>query len=288
MNVGAVFPQLESGIDPIAIRDYAQAVEGLGFNHLLIYDHVLGAGTSTRPDWSGPYTSQSLFHEPLVLFGYLAGLTTTIELVTAVLILPQRQTALVAKQAAQVDLLSGGRLRLGVGVGWNEVEYQGLNENFRDRGTRSEEQIALLRALWAEPEISFEGRWHTVENAGINPLPPRRSIPVWIGGYSEATLKRVGQIGDGWFPWLPPSPEMRAQIERVHDFARQAGRNPADIGLEPQLSLARVPESEREQYVRGWQELGATHLCINTMGAGLRSLDEHIAALRQVKETLGL
>lgn len=288
MKLGAVFPQLESGVDPVAIRDYAQAVEGMGYDHLLIYDHVLGAGTSTRPEWSGPYTSRSLFHEPLVLFGYLAGQTTTLELVTAVLILPQRQTALVAKQAAEVDLLSGGRLRLGVGVGWNDVEYVGLNENFNNRGARSEEQITLLRALWAEPEITFDGRWHKIENAGINPLPPRRSIPVWIGGYSEATLKRVGQLGDGWFPWLPPSDDMRAQIERVHKYAHEAGRDPAEIGLEPQLSLTRVPEGQREGYVRGWQELGATHLCINTMGAGFDSLQEHIAALRHIKESLGL
>ncbi|MBC8163803.1 MAG: LLM class F420-dependent oxidoreductase, partial [Roseiflexaceae bacterium] len=257
------------------------------FHHLLAYDHVQGAGTSTRPEWSGPYTSQSLFHEPLVLFGYLAGLTTTLELVTAVLILPQRQTALVAKQAAQVDLLSGGRLRLGVGVGWNEVEYQGLNENFRNRGARSEEQIALLRALWAAPEVSFVARWHTIENAGINPLPPRRSIPVWIGGYSEATIKRVGTHGDGWFPWRPPSDEMRATIARMHGYAREAGRNPATIGLEPQLSLARLPEDEWASFARGWQALGATHLCVNTMGAGYSSLDAHIDVLRRVKAALG-
>lgn len=288
MKFGAVFPQLESGIDPLAIRDYAQAVEGLGYNHLLLYDHVLGASTTTRPDWSGPYTSDSLFHEPFVLFGYLAGLTTRIELVTGVLILPQRQTALVAKQAAQVDLLSGGRLRLGVGVGWNEVEYQGLNENFGNRGLRSEEQITLLRALWAEQAITFAGRWHTIDNAGVKPLPPRPTIPVWIGGYSEATLRRVGRMADGWFPWLPPNDDTRAQIERLHGYARAAGRNPADIGLEAQLALGRLPEREWEGHVRGWQELGATHMCVNTMGAGLGSLDDHIGALRTVKERLGL
>ena len=288
MKVGAVFPQLESGVDPIAIRDYAQAVEGLGCNHLLIYDHVLGASTATRPDWSGPYSSESVFHEPFVLYGYLAGLTKTIELVTAVIILPQRQTALVAKQAAEVDLLSGGRLRLGVGVGWNAVEYEGLNEHFGDRGVRSEEQIALLRALWAEPVVKFKGRWHTIDNAGINPLPPRRSIPIWIGGYSEATLQRVGAMGDGWCPWRAPNDDMRAQIGRLHDYARAAGRDPAAIGLEPQLSVGRLPEQEWEGYVGGWQQLGATHLCVNTMGAGLRSLDEHIAMLRTVKERLGL
>jgi len=288
MRIGAVFPQLESGVDPVAIRDYAQAVEGLGYSHILGYDHVLGASTATRPDWSGPYTSESLFHELFVLYGYLAAVTTTLELVTAIIILPQRQTALVAKQAAEVDVLSGGRLRLGVGVGWNPVEYEGLNENFRNRGARSEEQIALLRALWTEPAITFKGRWHTIDNAGLNPLPPRRSIPIWIGGYTEATLERIGKLGDGWFPWRPPTDDMRAQIERLRGYARAAGRDPAQIGLEPQLSIGRVPEAEWGPYVEGWRQLGATHLCVNTMGAGLRSLDEHVAALRRVKEQLGL
>jgi probable F420-dependent oxidoreductase len=281
-----VFPQTESGVDPIAIRDYAQAVEGMGYNHIVAYDHVLGASTETRPDWSGPYTSETLFHEPLVLYGYLAGLTKTLELVTGILILPQRQTALVAKQAAEVDLLSGGRLRLGIGVGWNEVEYQGLNENFADRGVRSEEQIAVLRALWAEPVITLEGRWHTIDHAGLKPLPPRRTIPIWIGGYSEATLRRIARIGDGWFPWIPPNEETRATIERLHAYARAAGREPSAIGLEPQLSVARVPEAEWRTYAEGWQKLGATHLCVNTMNAGLQTLDQHVAVLEKVKAAL--
>jgi probable F420-dependent oxidoreductase len=223
-----------------------------------------------------------------VLYGYLAALTNTVELVTGILVLPQRQTVLVAKQAAEVDLLSGGRLRLGVGIGWNYVEYEGLNEDFHDRGARSEEQIALLRALWAQPVVNFKGRWHNIDNAGINPLPPRRSIPVWIGGYTETTLQRIGRMGDGWFPWRPPSDDMRAQIERLHGYARAAGRDPADIGLEPQLSVGKLPEHEWEGFVGGWQELGATHLCINTMGAGCSSLNEHMALLQKVKETLAL
>lgn len=288
MKLGAVFPQLESGVDPAAIRYYAQSVEAMGYTHILAYDHVLGANTTTRPDWSGPYTSTSLFHELFVLYGYLAAVTSRIELVTAVLILPQRQTALVAKQAAEVDLLSGGRLRLGIGVGWNAVEYEGLNMNFHDRGVRSEEQIALLRALWSDTAITFQGRWHTINNAGINPLPPRRTIPIWIGGYTEATLRRIGSMGDGWFPWRPPSDDMRAQIERLKGYAQAAGRDPATIGLEPQLSVGRLPEQEWEGYVAGWQQLGATHLCINTMGAGLRTIDDHITMLRRVKESLGL
>ena len=182
------FPQTEIGEDPIAIRDYAQAAEELGYRHLLIYDHVLGASTVNRPDWRGPYTSDTLFHEPFVLFGYLAGLTQRIELVTGVIILPQRQTALVAKQAAEIDVLSGGRLRLGVGIGWNEVEYQALGEDFHNRGARMEEQIDVLRALWTQPVVSFAGRWHQIEAAGIKPLPIQRPIPIWIGA--------TGRCGD--------------------------------------------------------------------------------------------
>lgn len=288
MKLGAVFPQTESGVDPNAIREYAQAVEEIGYHHILAYDHVLGASTATRPNWTGPYTSETPFHEPFVLFGYLAGLTRTIEFVTGILILPQRQTALVAKQAAEVDILSGGRLRLGVGVGWNAVEFEGLNENFHDRGVRSSEQIALLRALWAETAITFKGRWHALDNAGINPLPAHQGLPVWIGGYSEATLRRIGTIGDGWFPWIPPNDEARAMIERVHSYARAAGRDPAAIGLEAQLSVANVPEGEWADYAHNWQALGATHLCINTMRAGYRTLDAHVAALRKVKAALGL
>jgi probable F420-dependent oxidoreductase len=288
VKVGAVFPQIESGADPIAIRDYAQAVEGMGYDHIQSYDHVLGANISTRPNWRGPYTSDSLFHEVFVLYGYLAALTKTVELVTGILILPQRQTVLVAKQAAEVDLLSGGRLRLGIGIGWNEVEYEALNENFHDRGARSEEQIALLRALWAEPVVDFKGRWHTVDNAGINPLPPRRSIPIWIGGSTETTLRRIGAMGDGWFPMRSPNDDTRAEIERLHGYARAAGRNPADIGLEAPMWVSRLAECNWEGYVVGWQQLGATHLCVNTMGAGCSSLDEHAALLRKVKETLAL
>lgn len=174
MRLGAIFPQTEIGNDPADIRAYAEAVEAMGYQHILAYDHVLGAGTVSRPDWTGPYTSETPFHEIFVLFGYLAAVTRRVELVTGVLILPQRQTALAAKQAAAVDVLSGGRLRLGVGVGWNDVEYQALNEDFGNRGARIEEQVALLRALWSETAISFSGRWHTMEDAGINPLPAQR------------------------------------------------------------------------------------------------------------------
>lgn len=287
MRIGAIFPQTEIGNDPIAIRDYAQAVEAMGFTHILTYDHVLGADTRSRPDWRGPYNSATPFHEPFVLFGYLAGLTRRIELVTGVIILPQRQTALVAKQAVEVDLLSGGRLRLGIGVGWNPVEYEALNEDFRTRGVRSEEQIAVLRALWSDTAINFKGRWHSIPAAGINPLS-QRAIPIWIGGQADAALRRAGEIGDGWFPQMPPHDEARAMVERLHAFAVAAGRDPAQIGIEARLSLAQIPEANWLPHVEGWRMLGATHLGINTMGMGNRSVDAHINALQRARAALGL
>lgn len=286
MRIGAIFPQVESGVDPLAIRDYAQAVEGLGFTHLLVYDHVLGAGLTTRPNWRGPYSSASLFHEPFVLFGYLAGQTQQLELVTGVLILPQRQTALVAKQAAEVDVLSGGRLRLGIGVGWNPIEFEGLNEDFSTRGARSTEQIAVLRALWAEPAITFEGKWHHIRDAGINPLPIKRSIPVWLGGQAEPVLRRVGRLGDGWMPQLPPNENARATLERIRTYAREAGRDPAAIGVEARLSVSQTPEDHWREYAAAWQALGATHLTVNTMNLGLATLSEHVATLARVKQAL--
>ncbi len=253
MRIGAVFPQMEIGDDPEVIRAWAQAVENLGYQHVLAFDHVLGAGADTRPGWRG-YTSDTLFHEVFVLFGYLAAITSRVELVTGVLVLPQRQTALVAKQAAEVDVLSGGRLRLGVGIGWNDVEYQALGASFGDRGVRSEEQVEVLRRLWAEPRITYAGRWHRVDNAGIKPRPVRRRIPVWFGGHSEATLRRVGRLGDGWLPELDPDEVAHSMLDRVREYAQQAGRSPEEIGFEARLTLAAVPESGRMDFVTGWRE----------------------------------
>lgn len=288
MRIGVVFPQTEIGAEPAGIRDYVHAIEDMGYRHLLIYDHVLGAGTANRPGWRGPYTSETMFHEPLVMYGYIAALTGQIELVTGVIILPQRQTALVAKQAAEVDVLSGGRLRLGVGVGWNDVEYQALNENFHNRGARCDEQIEVLRALWNQPVVTFHGRFHHIEEAGINPLPVQQPIPIWIGGHSEAALKRTGRLGDGWFPQRPPGDEMRGQVERMRGYAEAVGRTPESIGIEARLTLKDLPEAQWAKFVEDWRELGATHLCINTMGAGYQSPQEHIDALRRAKEILGV
>src|SRR5664279_1385930 len=198
MQIGVVFPQTEIGNDPAAIRDYAQTAEGLGFSHVLAYDHVLGANPQRPGGWSGPYTYLTPFHEVFVLFGYLAAVTQKLGLAAGVIILPQRQTALVAKQAASLDVLSGGRLRLGVGLGWNEVEYTSLNENFHNRGQRIEEQVQLMRRLWTEPLVDFKGKWHTIPDAGLNPRPVQRPIPIGFGGTAEVALRRLARLGDGW------------------------------------------------------------------------------------------
>ncbi|WIG57606.1 MAG: hypothetical protein OJF49_000351 [Ktedonobacterales bacterium] len=286
MRVGAIFPQTEIGVDPSQIRRYAQAVEDLGYDQILAYDHVLGANTASRPNWQGSYTQASQFHEPFVLFGYLAAVTQRLELVTGILILPQRQTALVAKQAAAVDVLSGGRMRLGIGVGWNPVEYQGLNENFHTRGARMDEQIAALRALWSDTAITFNGRWHTIEDAGINPLPVRRTIPIWMGGHSDAAIKRTARLGDGWLPQRRPDDESRAQVERLRAYTRAAGRPESAVAIEARLSLSLVPEDDWHTYVDAWQAIGATHLTVNTMGLRLPTVEAHIERLRQVKAVL--
>jgi probable F420-dependent oxidoreductase len=286
MQIGAIFPQTEIGDDPGAVRAYAQAVEGLGFSYILAYDHVLGAGLASRPGWRGPYSSETLFHEPLTLFAYLAAITR-LQLVTGVIILPQRQTALVAKQAAEVDVLSGGRLRLGIGVGWNPVEYQALGEDFATRGARSEEQIAVLRALWTQPTVTFDGRWHHIEDAGIKPLPVQRPIPIWIGGGAEVTLQRAGRIGDGWFPQIPPDERAGAMVERLRRYTREAGRAESAVGIEARLSIGQVGEDQWAHYAGAWRALGATHLGVNTMNARLASPDDHIAMLRRVMDSLG-
>jgi probable F420-dependent oxidoreductase len=253
----------------------------MGYRHVLAYDHVLGADPANRPGWRG-YTSADSFHEVFVLFGYLAAITETVELVTGVLILPQRQTALVAKQAAEVDVLSGGRLRLGIGIGWNPVEYVALAEDFGTRGARSEEQIEVLRALWAEPSVTYRGRWHTIEAAGIEPRPARGRIPVWIGGNAEPVLRRVGRIGDGWLPQRAPDAEAAAALERIRGYAAEAGRSPDEIGFEARLTLSQTPRAEWADFLAGWRELGATHLCVNTMGLGFTEVDQHLDALREV------
>ncbi len=286
MKIGVVFPQTEIGNDPAGIKDFAQAAEALGYHHLLIYDHVLGADPDRPGGWAGPYDKDTPFHEAFVTLGFLAAHTTTIELVTGVIILPQRQTALVAKQAAALDILSGGRLRLGVGTGWNAVEYQALSEDFHNRGKRQEEQIALMRDLWANDAIDFRGAWHRVDRAGINPLPGR-SIPIWFGGQVEAVLRRMARLGDGWIVNIDPNDKARAAIERLHGYLRAEGRDPAAFGIDAQIGKPAEGPQILRAHAEGWRALGATHASVRTMGAGLSGPAQHIDALRGYQELVG-
>jgi probable F420-dependent oxidoreductase len=251
---------------------------------VVVFDHVLGADPTHRPGWKG-YTQLDLFHEPFVLFGYLAALTQ-LEMVPAVIILPQRQTALVAKQAAEVDVLTGGKLRLGVGVGWNPVEYEALGMDFHTRGRVVEEQIELMRQLWSQEVISYKGRFHTITEAGLNPLPVRRSIPIWLGGSADALLRRVACIGDGWFPQGKPDDQMRENVERLRNYTREAGRDPNALGIEARVNAREGDLDEWIAQTEGWRTLGATHISLNTMGAGYTSLIEHIDALPATKKLL--
>jgi probable F420-dependent oxidoreductase len=294
MELGATFPQTEIGADPVAIRDYAQAVEGQGFGHIVVYDHVVGANPA-RPGWEGrraAYSHESSFHEPFVLFGYLAAATQRLGLVTGVIILPQRQTVLVAKQAAAVDVLSGGRLRLGVGVGWNEVEYEALGMDFATRGRRQAEQIRLLRRLWTEPLVTYDGTWDRITDAGLKPLPVQRPIPIWIGAAqspaaaTDVVLRRIGRLADGWILVGPAGPHVEASWGRIRDFAAAAGRDPAGLGLHGGVRYGDGDLDRIRQEYETWRRLGASYVCVNTMGAGLASPDDHVAALRRVHAVL--
>lgn len=286
MRIGVVFPQTEIGSDPAAIRDYAQTAEGLGFTHVLAYDHVLGANPDRPEGFTGPYTYQTPFHEVFVLFSYLAGLTQRLEFVTGVLILPQRQMALVAKQAASLDVLSGGRLRLGVGLGWNKIEYIGLNENFHNRGKRIEEQVMVLRQLWAEPLVDFKGKWHIIPDAGINPLPVQRPIPIWFGGRDERALRRAARLADGWLPNQRSAAEAKSSLDLINRFLEEAGRLRSEFGLEPRLVYGAGDPKAWEKSMRDWQAEGATHLSFNTMGSGFKTPREHIQAIQKFAEVV--
>ncbi len=287
MDVGVVFPQTEIGADAGAVRAFALAVSGLGFSHVLAYDHVLGADPEVHEGWDGPYDIRATFHEPFVLYGFLAALTP-LELVTGVIILPQRQTALVAKQAAEVDLLTGGRFRLGVGLGWNAVEYEALGKSFDDRGRRMGEQVELLRRLWTERSVTFTGSYETVTAAGLAPLPVQRPIPVWFGARTRPAYVRAGQLADGWFPQVPPGPQLDEARAIIDQAAAEAGRDPSWIGMEGRVSWGADRADGIGEDVGRWQGAGASHVSINTMGARLGGVDGHIEALTAAAAVLGL
>ncbi len=289
-----MFPQLEIGTDPEVIAKYARTVEELDYDHLVIFDHVLGAGSNRPGGWTGVYDHRSMFHEPLVLFGYLAAITSRLKLATAVIVLPQRQTALVGKQAAEVDVLSGGRLILGVGIGWNEVEYEALGMSFTNRGKRIEEQIAVLRALWTQDVVDFKGRWHRIDRAGINPPPVQRPIPIWMGGgwdrqkraIVEPALRRIAKIADGWFTHLPPNEDGRVGMDAFRRLVREEGRDPAKVPVEGRLPAARSGPEEWKRGIDAFQQMGMTSVELTTMGAGYRSVDEHLDALQRFQRLI--
>ncbi len=292
MRTGVIFPTISIGNDPGGIRDYIQTAEALGFKHILVFDHVLGAGLNTRPNWRGPYNHTNGFHEPMVLFGFIAALTKKIEMATGVLILPQRQTALVAKQAAEVDILSRGRLRLGVGIGWNDVEYEGLGENFRTRGRKVEEQAKLLRELWARDLVTFKGEFDTVIDAGINPRPTRKNIPLWFGGNEDVALRRIARIADGWFPLFGMGDKGAERIERMKGYVRDTARGITGFGpyfgMDPMLQGGDRSPDEWAREAEWWKSHGATHISLNTMTSGRHGAKAHIECIRQFADVMAL
>jgi probable F420-dependent oxidoreductase len=287
MNIGLVFPQTEFGSDPMAIRDYAQTAEALGYSHILAYEHVLGANPQRPGGWRGVYSHKDPFHDPFVLFSYMAAVTQRLSFATGILILPQRATVIVAKQAATLDLLSGGRLRLGVGLGWNKTEYIALDQDFHTRGRRIEEQIQLLRQLWTNELVTFDGRWHTIPDLGLNPLPLQRPIPIWIGGYADAVLRRIAKMGDGWMPGHRFAAKAQADLDKLDRYLAENGRSRVDIGIEPRISYDDSPPDQWPQLIADWRAAGATHLSLNTMRQGFDT-DGHMQAIRTFAKAIQL
>jgi probable F420-dependent oxidoreductase len=285
VRIGVVFPQTELGGDVGAVRAYGEGVQELGFTHVLAYDHVVGADPGVHRGWRGPYDVSTTFHEPFVLFGYLAAVTS-LELVTGIIILPQRQTVLAAKQAAEVDLLTNGHFRLGVGIGWNAVEYEALGKDFSNRGERLEEQVVLLRRLWTERTVTHEGVHERVTGAGLAPLPVQRPIPVWFGAVAERALRRVGRLADGWFPQVPPGLKLDEARAIVRGAAVDAGRDPDALGMEGRISWGEGDVDKLVRQAGRWRDADATHLAVNTMGAGLGSVEDHLAALAKASDAL--
>jgi probable F420-dependent oxidoreductase len=279
---GVVFPQGSLPGDPDSVRQYVAGIEGLGYDHLVVPDHVLGVDPEAHPGWSGVYDVHDSFHEPLVLFGFLAAITR-LELVAGVIVLPQRQAVVVAKQAAEIDLLSGGRLRLGVGIGWNSVEFEGIGAEFRSRGRRIDEQIAVMRALWADPVVDFQGQEHSLSGVGISPLPPRKTIAVWVGAETApAAFRRVGRIADGWMAMGPPVAAARDALGTIRRAAEEAGRDPDSIGIQAWVDAGDRDFVRAREEIRGWTELGATHVAVSTRGGGPQAIEDHLAIACEV------
>lgn len=286
MKIGAVLPHNEIGTDPGAIRTYLEGVEELGMTHLLIYDHVMGVDPNRPSGFAGPYDHDVAFHEPLTFFAFAAAVTSTIELVTTVLILPQRQAVLVAKQAAEVAVLSGDRLRLGVGVGWNTVEYDALNEDFRTRGRRQEEQVDLMRRLWTEHSFTYDGEFHHFEGASILPRPSR-PVPIWFGGSAPALLDRCARLGDGWMPLGGANDKSRAMLQDIRTIREAAGLTMDGFGVQAQAQWGGGTPERWRAHATSWRDIGATHLAIATHHAGPTDVEGHLARIAEYRDAVG-
>jgi len=277
-EVGAVFPQGEAVTSPKDVRIFAEGLEGLGFDHVLVYDHVVGPDRARHPEWTSWFHHGVDFHEVFTLLSYLAA-TSHLGLVTCVLVVPQRQTALVAKQAAEVDWLSGGQLRLGVGIGWNELEYEALGAAFADRGRRLPEQIDVLRRMWAEESVDIESPHHRLRGVGLGPRPVQRPIPVWIGGDSEAAISRAGRLANGWFPMSLAGADAEAAVALLHASAAEAGRDPDVVGIEPRLAVRTGDGARVREEIAFWKDLGVSHLSFTTLRQGHETVADHLRAL---------
>jgi probable F420-dependent oxidoreductase len=285
MDIGVIFPQTEVGFDTGAVRAIGQAASDLGYSHLAAYDHVLGGDTAVLGNLGGPYTIDSPFREPLTMFSYLAGFTK-LGFATSILIGPQRQTALLAKQAAEVDMLCGGRFRLGLGVGWNKLEYDALGMPFDRRGELLEEQVAVLRALWTEKSVTFDGQFHHIKAAGLAPRPAQRPIPIWIGAFAPPALRRVGRLADGWFPMARPRGGLEEALAIIHEAAAEEGRDLSGFEFEGRLEYSIRDHDKIAEHARRWSDAGATHLSVNTMHSELPDADAHIGALEEMAALL--
>lgn len=280
MKIGVIFPQTEIGNNPEDIKLYGKTVESIGFSHILAYEHVVGANLKNRPDWSGVYNINNPFHEPFVLFSFLSSITNRIKFLTGVIILPQRQAVLVAKQAASLDVLSNGRLELGIGIGWNNLEYEALGMNFKNRGKRCEEQIEVLKKLWSSKSVDYKGKYHSIPDVGINPMP-KRPIPIWIGGGAEVVLRRTARLADGWLAQIQPDQTGMEKIKRFREYISEYGRDQNKIGINGTLIIKNRNKSQLQDQIQKWTELGATQISINTMGLGLESVSEHLSILEK-------
>ena len=280
MEIGAVFPHNEIGTDPQAIKDYAQGVEELGVTHLLIYDHVLGADRDRPGGFEGPYDKDVAFHEPFTTFAFIAAVTKKLDMITTVMILPQRQTVLVAKQAAELAILSNNRFKLGIGVGWNAVEYTGLNENFKNRGKRQEEQVELMRLLWESEVLEYKGDYHHIDKASINPRPSK-SVPIWFGGGAPQLIERCADLGDGWIPLMGPNEAARKTLAAIKEKRESKGLDWDNFGVQAQAQYSGGDAERWNKHAEKWRNLGASHLAIATHNAEPTNVDGHLGRIKE-------